>query len=85
MLNYAQELRIALIFLPRYSPNLNLIERLWKFVKKKAVYSRCFADFDLFKKVIHQVLDNLEQYKKELNSLLSPNFQSYENVHIIRV
>lgn len=85
VLNYAQELGIELIFLPTYSPNLNLIERLWKFVKKKALYSRYFADFDLFKKAIHEVLDNLDKYKNELDSLLSPNFQSFKNVQIIRV
>ena len=35
----ASELNIELLYLPPYSPNLNLIERLWKFVKKKCLYS----------------------------------------------
>jgi transposase len=30
----AQELNIDLLYLPPYSPNLNLIERLWRYVKK---------------------------------------------------
>jgi transposase len=44
----AKELGIELLFLPSYSPNLNLIERLWRFVKWNAVYGRyhpTFADF----------------------------------------
>lgn len=35
----AATLNIELLYLPTYSPNLNLIERLWKFVKKKCLYS----------------------------------------------
>jgi hypothetical protein len=31
----AETLQIELLYLPAYSPNLNLIERLWKFVKKQ--------------------------------------------------
>ncbi len=41
----ACELNIELLYLPSYSPNLNLIERLWKFVKKKCLYSIYYADF----------------------------------------
>ena len=37
-----------LLYLPAYSPNLNLIERLWKFVKKKCLYSIYYENFDLF-------------------------------------
>jgi len=44
----ARSLRMELLYLPSYSPNLNLIERLWKFVKKEALasrYRRTFAEF----------------------------------------
>ena len=44
----AKELGIELLFLPSYSPNLNLIERLWKFVKKQALNSRHHQDFQRF-------------------------------------
>ena len=40
--NAAAQLGIQLVFLPPYSPNLNLIERLWKFVKKKTLYGQFY-------------------------------------------
>jgi len=77
----AEKLGIELLFLPSYSPNLNLIERLWKFVKKKALYSEYYEDFAAFKKGIHDCLDKMETvYKEELASLLTLNFQTFENV-----
>jgi transposase len=85
VITLAQTLEIELIFLPSYSPQLNLIERLWKFVKKKALYSRYFTDFEQFKKAIHEVIDNLDRHKTELNNLLMPNFQSFKNVKIVKV
>ena len=44
----AQSLGIELLFLPPYSPNLNLIERFWKFVKKQCLYSKYYADHHAF-------------------------------------
>jgi hypothetical protein len=52
IMDLAAELGIELLFLPSYSPNLNLIERLWKFVKKECLYSRYYETFELFKKAI---------------------------------
>ena len=46
---------IELLYLPAYSPNLNLIERLWKFVKKKCLYSTYYPDFDSFKERFYNV------------------------------
>lgn len=77
----AVKLKIELLFLPPYSPNLNLIERLWKFVKKKCLYSHYYEDFDAFKNGITDCLGKTgTEYKKELDSLLTPKFQSFENV-----
>jgi transposase len=77
----AERLGIQLLFLPPYSPNLNLIERLWKFVKKKALYSEYYEDFAAFKKGINDCLGKMEtEYKEELASLLTLNFQTFENV-----
>jgi transposase len=77
---------IELLYLPAYSPNLNLIERVWKFVKKKCLYSKYYSDFDSFTEAISQCLRKTSScYKKELDSLLSLNFQSFSKSHIIAV
>lgn len=75
----AAALNIELCFLPPYSPNLNLIERLWKFVKKKCLYSHYYPDFNTFKAAITDCLSQTHTtYKSELASLLTLNFQRFE-------
>jgi len=53
----AQGLGITLLFLPSYSPNLNLIERLWKFTKRRALYGRYHPTFREFQAAIQETLD----------------------------
>lgn len=55
-LEKAAESGIELLFLPPYSPNLNLIERLWKFVKKEVLYSKYYDNFEKFKVAITECL-----------------------------
>lgn len=75
----AATLDIELLFLPPYSPNLNLIERLWKFVKKQCLNSRYHADFAAFRGAITECLASASvRHKAELDSLLTLNFQSFE-------
>lgn len=75
---------IELLYLPPYSPNLNLIERLWKFVKKKCLYSKYYSDFTLFKSTITECLSKTHsEYKRELDSLLTFNFQSFNESQIM--
>ena len=82
--NRATSLGIELLFLPSYSPNLNLIERLWKFVKKEALNSRRHANFTEFQATINDCLDRTAtDYRDELDSLLSHNFQTFDNVSIL--
>jgi len=50
----AKELGIELLYLPPYSPNLNLIERLWRFVKKQVLYSTHYDNFNAFKNSINE-------------------------------
>jgi transposase len=67
--------KIQLVFLPSYSPNLNLIERLWKFMKKKILYNKYYERFDTFKEATLGFFENIQQYKPELDSLLTNHFQ----------
>ncbi|MBF0465880.1 MAG: transposase [Nitrospirae bacterium] len=71
-------------FLPSYSPNLNLIERLWKFVKRKCLYSKYYSSFGPFKDAICSCLEQTSTaYKTELASLLTLKFQSFKKTHIM--
>lgn len=75
----AASLEIELCFLPPYSPNLNLIERLWKFVKKQCLYSTYYADFAAFKTAIVQCLAHTHTaHRAALDSLLTLRFQRFE-------
>lgn len=76
----ADELKVELLFLPPYSPNLNLIERLWKLVKKRCLANRYYENFDKFKNAIDHCLDKLSNEDKvELESLLTLKFQFFAN------
>lgn len=66
---------IDLIFLPAYSPNLNLIERLWKLMKKKIINSTYYDTYDKFHQAILDFFNQIEIYDAELKSLISWNFQ----------
>ena len=79
----ADELKIELRFLPAYSPNLNLIERLWKFVKKQCLYAKYYPDFSSFTTAIERCLhDSRTLHAKALNSLLTLNFQTFQKVQL---
>jgi transposase len=82
----AATLKIELLYLPAYSPNLNLIERLWKFVKKTCLYSTYYANFQDFKKAISSCLAQTHTtYKKDLDSLLTLKFQTFKKSQILAV
>jgi transposase len=71
----AQNPRIKQVFLPTYSPNLNLIERLWKFLRKKVINTHFYPDFKDFRQAILHFFEHIEQYKAELDSLMTFKFQ----------
>ncbi len=58
--------------LPTYSPNLNLIERLWKFLRKTAL-NRWFKTFEAMQEAVSGVLDPLSDYRRELETLMAQN------------
>jgi transposase len=71
---YLHDSRIKLVFLPAYAPNLNLIERLWKFFKKQVLYNRYYETFGGFRAACEDFFNNPQRYKSELRSLLAENF-----------
>ena len=73
----AKRLRIELLYLPPYSPNLNLIERFWKFLKRKVARNRFHATFVEFRSAVQKVLNNIAAYSDELASLMTERFQLF--------
>ena len=77
----AQALGIELLYLPTYSPNLNLIERFWKFVKKECLYAKTYENFAAFQAAIRQCIEKAAtEHKEELDSLLTWKFQSFQHL-----
>ncbi|NEQ29305.1 MAG: hypothetical protein F6K28_62340 [Microcoleus sp. SIO2G3] len=82
--NYAKELGIELCYLPSYSPQFNLIERFWRFVRNECLYSKYYAEFSEFKTAIANCIATAHTHKKEkLESLLTLNFQSFKKVNVL--
>ena len=86
VLRQAAALGIELLYLPSYSPQLNLIERFWRFVRKECLYSKYYPDFGGFKQAITDCIQTAHtKHRNELETLLSWNFQSFEKVQISTV
>jgi hypothetical protein len=78
------ELRIELLYLPAYSPNLNLIERLWRFLRKESLDSTYYEDFSRFTAAIDRCLDDLPTaHKAEMETLLTHKFQTFGDVPLL--
>lgn len=76
----AKRLGIELLFLPSYSPNLNLIERLWRFTKKKALRGKHYADFATFRAAIDECLNRIPtDHREALASLMTLKFQTFDS------
>lgn len=72
----AAELDIELLYLPAYSPNLNIIERLWKFIKQDCLKNTYYDSFDEFTGAIDgKIKEANTTLKERMKSLLSLNFQ----------
>lgn len=79
----ADSLGIELLFLPSYSPNLNLIERLWKFIKRRAIYGRYHPSFTQFRAAVEATIDRLStDHAADLASLMTLKFQRFEDVSL---
>jgi transposase len=80
----AKSLGIELLYLPSYSPNLNLIERLWRFVRKGSLNSTYFEDFGRFTAALDGCLDGLHTVHKDaMETLMAHKFQMFENVPLL--
>jgi transposase len=80
----AEGLGIELLFLPSYSPNLNLIERLWRFTKRKAAYGRYHTTFADFRTAVQDVLDRVTTtHAEKLASLMTLDFQEFDDVSLL--
>jgi transposase len=80
----ARQLGIHLLFLPSYSPNLNLIERLWRFVRKQSLNSTWFDSFEHFKGAIDDCLGKMATvHKRDAATLFVHRFQQFEDVSVL--
>jgi transposase len=77
--DYARNVGVELIFLPTYSPNLNLVERLWKFVKSEVLNAAYHGTFDDFKYAIDDCVSQTDQeLKAQMDFLISDKVQLFD-------
>jgi len=67
--------------IPAYSPNVNLIERMWKFLRAKAL-CRWHPTFEAMQAAVSGVLDHLEDHRGELRTLMTETFHIIDKQHI---
>ncbi len=68
-------LKLQIEFLPPYAPNLNLIERFWRFVKEKLVKNSYYEKYKTFRAKTFQFLNHVDEYVEEYKSLMVEKFQ----------
>ncbi len=73
----AKVLRIQLLYLPPYSPKLNLIERFWTFLRRTVARNRFDATFAEVRTAVQNALNNIAIYQDDLASLLTERFQLF--------
>ena len=69
--------RLKVIPLPSYSPNLNLMERFWKFFNEKVRCNRYFESFSDFVLAAKGFFRCRTKFKVELRTRLAENFQTF--------
>lgn len=78
--DYLEDSKIEFLPLPSYSPNLNLIERLWKFFKKKVIANQYYENYADFKTAVMRFFEiDVGLYKDELRNLLTENFHLFDS------
>jgi len=83
VISKAVELNIELVFLPTYSPNLNLIERVWKFVKANVLSAAYIETFDEYRARIDKFVGNITVDNAErMSSLITEKFQLFDDCKV---
>ena len=67
--------RIKLVFLPAYSPELNLIERLWKVFKKQVMYNKYYKTFEEFKSACFNFFKHQDEHFDEIESIMGTGLE----------
>ena len=78
----AQQNLIKVVYLPPYSPNLNFIERLWKFMRKTVINTKFYPNFKDFKSAINAFFDNIESYSQEIKTFIGNKFQIFNDISV---
>lgn len=71
--------KINLVFLPPYSPELNLIERVWRYFKKSVLYNKYYKSIKEFREATINFFRNIGDHSEKLRSLLSGGFEGFNN------
>jgi transposase len=76
----AEAYNIQMDYLPAYSPNLNLIERMWKFLRKEVMANSYFSTKEAFRHAINDFLKRYNtDYLSKVKQLFAWNFQTFNN------
>lgn len=79
----AKELSVELVYLPSYSPNLNLIERLWKFTKGR-LRVKYYDDFKTFRDTIDSIIKGTDTiFKEQISHLIGENIQLFDGLESV--
>ena len=73
---FASKSRINIIYLPTYSPELNLIERLWKVFKKNVIYNQYYEKFYAFKEACLNFFRNQKSHHHEISSIMGDGLEA---------
>ena len=71
---YLVDSKIRFVFLPSYSPNLNPIERLWKYFKKVVLYNTYYESLGQFRRASINFFKNIDEHLEELAPILQADF-----------
>ena len=73
--------KIAWYFVPPYSPNLNLIGRLWKYLRKQVINTQYYEKFDDFQQAIFNQIQRAEDEKENLTQVIGTQFYLSKKEH----